>query len=181
MNYEVETKVLDVDGKDISSRLDVLGAKKILDTKYIVDWFRTKGSAEGDDQWYLRIRTDSAGRSELAWKGLSEVLGDSRKHREINLALEKPDEVADLLLEIGLEKYAHQEKYRTSWVLKDWRFDLDTYPDMPPYLEIEGKDEAHIQQALMLLELQKHKKDTTGERILIQEQYGLDWYNMSFK
>ena len=181
MSKEVETKVLDVNIEDISKKLFDLSADKILDTKYSVDWFRTKNSKEGDDNWYLRIRTTSGGNSELTWKGQSTVLGDSRTHKEINIQLNEPEKIRDLLAEIGLEKYAHQDKTRISWILKDWRFDLDTYPNMPPYLEIEGKDENHIQEAIKLLNLQNNKKNSGGERLLIQEEYSLDWYNMFWK
>jgi adenylate cyclase class 2 len=180
MSNEVETKILDVDAQKISEKLEDLGAEKILDTKYSVDWFRTKNSKEGDDDWYLRIRTTSHGKSELTWKGQSMVLGAARTHKEINIILDDPEKAANLLMEIGLEKYAHQDKHRISWILKDWRFDLDSYPNMPPYLEIEGKDEVHIQKAIAFLNLQNNKKNAGGERLLIQEEYGLDWYNMSF-
>jgi adenylate cyclase class 2 len=178
MSNEVETKILGVDAESIAAKLAALGAEKILDTKYSVDWFRTKNSKEGDDDWYLRIRTTSDGKSELTWKGQSTVLGASRTHKEINIQLDDPEKIKDLLSEIGLEKYAHQDKNRISWALKDWRFDLDTYPGMPPYLEIEGKDEEHIQEAITLLGLQSNKKNAGGERLLIQNEYGLDWYNM---
>ena len=181
MSNEVETKVLNVDVGAITEKLSALGAQKILDTKYSVDWFRTKGSEEGDDQWYLRIRTTADGKSELTWKGQSNILGASRTHKEINLQLDDPEKVRDLLLEIGLEKYAHQEKQRISWTLEDWRFDLDIYPNMPSYLEIEGIDEDHIQKALVLLGLQSNKKNSGGERLLIQDEYGLNWYDMKFK
>ncbi len=177
---EIETKILEVDPKSISEKLDSLGAELILDTKFAVDWFRTKDSQEGDDQWFLRIRTTAQGKSEVTWKGFSTVLGDSRRHKEISFEIAEPKKMGDLFLNIGLEKYAHQDKLRKSWQLKDWRFDLDTYPNMPSYLEIEGKSEAHIQEAIQSLALVNHKKSSGGERILIQEKYGLDWYNMHF-
>ena len=82
---------------------------------------------------------------------------------------------------MGLERYAHQEKYRISWLYKRWRFDLDQYPGMPAYLEIEGYSGKHIRQALELLGLSGHKTSSEGERILIQKEYGLNWYDMRFK
>lgn len=179
-NYEVETTILEVDHEAIAKYLESLGARKILETKYQVDWFRTAGSQEGDDPWYLRIRTDADHNSEMTWKGKSEVLGDARKHQEFNVKVTDREKAAAILIAIGLENYAHQEKYRTSWVLKGWRFDLDTYPNMPPYLEIEGVDEAHIQEAIKLLRLEENKKASVGERLLIQNEYHLDWYNMRF-
>lgn len=178
--HEVETKILNVDEAIIADKFASLGAKPILDTLYSVDWFRTVGSKEGDDKWFLRIRTDASNKTELTWKGNSQVLGDARRHPEINVSIANPAKLEKILEQIGLEKYAHQEKYRTSWILQEWRFDFDTYPEMPSYLEIEGKSEEHIQQAITLLDLNNHPKNAGGERVLIQENYGLDWYDMRF-
>lgn len=178
--YEVETKVLDVDAAALAEQLQELGARQVQDTKLVVDWFRQPEWREGDDEWYLRIRSYSDGKAEVTWKGRSEKLGVSRKHKEINFLVPDPEIIADLFEAIGLERYAHQEKFRKSWMLEDWRFDLDQYPGMPAYLEIEGASEEHIQQALLMLDVIGHKTSSEGERVLIQTEYGLDWYNMRF-
>ncbi len=183
---EIETKVLNIDAADIRQKMAVLDAKLIQDTKLTVDWFgpaeiyNQPNITEGHDKWFLRIRKDSQGKVELTWKGKSEVLGVSRSHKEINFSVGDYENAAEFLIAIGLVNYAHQEKYRTSWIYQQWRFDLDSYPKMPPYLEIEGNSEQHIQGALQLLGLQDHKTSSQGERILIQQHYNLDWYSMKF-
>jgi len=180
MTYETETKILDVDKKQIGQTLASLGAKKILDTKFVVDWFWEPGTKEGEEPWFLRIRTDTEGNSEVTWKARSEKLGKSRTHKEINFKVGDAGAVGEFLKELKLENNAHQEKFRISWELKDWRFDLDEYPGMPAYLEIEGTSEEHIQEAIRILGLKNHKTSNEGERILIQKEYGLDWYRMRF-
>lgn len=178
--YEVETKVLEVELTAIARKMADLGAEKVQETRLNVDWFREKGKSAGQDLWYLRVRTYSNGKKEVTWKGKSEILGSSRKHKEINFTVSDAEAAADLFLELGLEKYAHQEKDRISWTLKDWRFDLDQYPKMPAYLEIEGKDENHIQEAVELLGLQGHKTSPEGEKVLIETEYKLNWHKMEF-
>ena len=180
MAHEIETKVLDIDAVAIVKKLSKLGAKKIKETRLAVTWYRLKGVKEGEDIWFLRIRSDSSGTHEVTWKAKSDILGTARRHKEINFKIAEPEQLADLFLELGLEAYACQEKGRTSFVLKDWRFDLDQYPQMPPFLEIEGKSEENVKDALGLLGLEKNKTWAKGERILIQEIYSLDWYNMKF-
>jgi len=177
---EVETKILNVDKSQLENKLNSLGAKKILDTKLTVDWYRLQGCIEGQDPWFLRIRSYSDGKSEVTWKGRSTVLGVARQHPEINLLTNEPTKLAELFKAIGLEPYAHQEKYRLSWTLDDYRFDLDQYPQMPAYLEIEGRSESHIQAAIKLLELTTHEVSSEGERVLIQTKYGLNWHDMKF-
>jgi len=51
---------------------------------------------------------------------------------------------------------------------------------MPAYLEIEGRSEEHVREALKLLDLETNPTWAKGERILIQETYNLDWYDMKF-
>lgn len=178
--HEVETKILNVDSGQIAKKLEGFGAEKIQDTKLCVDWFKVKGQPDSEVQWYLRIRSYSDGKSEVTWKGKSDKLGVSRKHKEINFVTGEPEKLAELFGEIGLEKYASQEKYRKSWQFKDWRFDLDQYPNMPAYLEIEGKDEVHIQAAIEMLDLGSHKASPEGEKLLIENEYGLNWHSMKF-
>lgn len=180
MNYELETKVLAVDVIEIKRLLTNLGAKKILETRFRVNWYRLPGTEEGEDPWFLRLRSDSQGGCELTWKEISRKLGVSRTHQEINIGVSSHETASELLKAIGLEEYAYQEKDRISWMFKDWRFDLDQYPKMAAYLELEGKSEAHIQEAIKLLSLQDGQISNEGERILIQKRYGLNWYEMRF-
>jgi adenylate cyclase class 2 len=180
MAHEIETKVLDIDAEAFKKKIISLGGVKTQETRLTVDWYRQKGVKEGEDPWFLRIRSNSEGKHEVTWKAKSDILGTARKHKEINFFIAEPEKLADLFLELGLEKYAHQDKDRVSFDLKDWHFDLDQYPKMPAYLEIEGKSEAHVNEAIKLLGLSKHKTWAKGERILIQEIYGLDWYQMEF-
>jgi adenylate cyclase class 2 len=180
MAHEIETKVLDINEQEIKAKLEKLGAKKILETRLIVDWYREKGVEEGEDPWFLRIRSNSEGKHEVTWKAKSDILGTARKHKEINFNIQEPEKLADLFEELGLEQYAHQEKDRTSYTLKDWRVDIDQYPAMPAYMEIEGNSEEHVKEAITLLGIDQNRTWAKGERILIQDTYGLDWYDMKF-
>ena len=155
-------------------------AVKVQETRLIVDWYRIKGIIEGEDPWFLRIRSNSEGKHEVTWKAKSDILGIARKHKEINFNITEPEKLADLFEELGLEKYAHQEKDRTTFKFKDWQFDIDQYPKMPTYLEIEGPSEESIKEAIILFGLKDNKTWAKGERILIQDTYGLDWYDMRF-
>ncbi|MCC7356201.1 MAG: CYTH domain-containing protein [Candidatus Doudnabacteria bacterium] len=180
MNKEIETKVLNIDKSEITNKLTTLGATKVLETKLTVDWFRPTEVTDDNDPWYLRIRTTSDGKSEITWKSKPEFIGISKQVTEINIPTNDPESMADLFKAIGLVIYGHQEKYRTSWKYEDWRFDLDEYPNIPAYLEIEGHDEQHLQQAITLLGLEQNKSVAEGERTLIQKEYGQNWHDMRF-
>ncbi len=178
--HEIETKVLEVDVEEIKQKLKLLGAKETQNTRLFVDWYCLKGTKQDEHTWYLRIRTTSDGKSEISYKSLPKITGNTRHSDEINVNVNNAILTGKILESIGLENYAHQEKDRTSFVFKDWNFDLDQYPGMPAYLEIEGKSHEHVQEAIKLLNLENHKSIGEGERILIEKEYGLDWCNMRF-
>lgn len=116
----------------------------------------------------------------MTWKAKSDASGLARKHKEINFDIPDPTALADLFVELGLEAYAHQEKDRTSFALAEWAFDIDQYPGMPAYMEIEGKDDAHVHEAMRLLGVENNRTWNKGERRLAQEVYNLNWYDMRF-
>lgn len=178
---EIETKVLEVDKEKIKQILKSLKAKQIQDTRLIVDWYCPKGAHANDTHpWYLRVRTTSDGKNEVSWKSLPKIVGNTRHSDEININVSDVMLTGKLFESIGLEHYAHQEKDRVSFVLKDWNFDLDQYPGMPAYLEIEGKSHEHVQEAIKLLGLEDHRSIGEGERKLIEQEYKLNWSDMRF-
>ncbi|MCR4311280.1 MAG: CYTH domain-containing protein, partial [Candidatus Taylorbacteria bacterium] len=180
MAHEIETKVLAIDQLACVETLQGLGAQKVLETRLAVTWYRQRGVKNGEDPWFLRIRSTSEGIHEVTWKARSTIIGTARKHKEINFTIHEPEHLADLFLELGLEAYAHQEKDRLSFTYKNWRFDFDTYPHVPPFLEIEGVSEAHVNEAIALLSLQQNGTWAKGERTLIEEVYKRNWYAMRF-
>lgn len=180
MSHEIETKVLDVVPDQVREKLAVLGARKVRETRLIVDWYRLPGTQEGKDPWFLRIRSDSEGRHEATWKGKPEVIGMVRAVPEVNIVVPDPEALARIFLGIGLERYAHQEKDRVSFAHEGWLFEIDRYPGMPAFLEIEGQSDEHVREGMRLLDVAGNRTWAEGERTLIQNIYGLDWYDMRF-
>lgn len=178
--HEIETKVLEVNTEEIKKTLISLGAKEVQDTRLVVDWYCPKGTPKDKHPWYLRIRTTSDGKNEVSWKSLPKITGNTRHSDEVNINVNDALLTGKLFESIGLENYAHQEKDRVSFTLQDWNFDLDQYPDMPAYLEIEGNSHEHVQEAIKLLKLENHRSIGEGERVLIEKEYGLNWSNMRF-
>lgn len=179
---EKEIKVLDVNIKQILNEARKLGISKFTNKKFIVDWFWTPGTKFNKEPWYLRIRTNKLNNSSsITWKSKSSKTPLTRNHEEIIVRTDSYENTYTLLERIGLKHYAHQEKNRISWIYNGCTFDLDTYPNMPSYLEIECKNEKKITKMLSLFKLGDHETSNEGERILIEQKYKLDWCDMRFK
>ena len=95
---ETETKVIGIDTEDITSKLSAMGAKKVQDTLLTVDWFRK--DENGGDDWFLRVRSYSDGKTEVTWKGKLEVNGASRTQPEINVLIDDHGKMKDIFEEI---------------------------------------------------------------------------------
>lgn len=181
MATEVEVKILDVDPETIAGKMKDLEATEVRSERLTVDWFRP-ADVENDDvsRWFLRVRESSAGNNEITWKSKTASHDGARVHEEINLSIDDPQKAREFFQALGFPGAGHQEKDRTTWTKDGWTFCLDTYPGMPSWLEIEGRDGTHIREAVALLGLQDHESLVEGERVAISTKYGLDWYDMRF-
>lgn len=178
--HEIETKILEVDAKEVARKLNNLGAKKIQDVMLKVDWFSLPDLLKDNHPWYLRVRSYSSGKTEITWKGKPEITGSVRKVKEVNVLVDNHEKTKMLFESLGLVCYAHQDKKRVSWKLNNVQFDMDTYPEMPTYLEIEAGSEKEITDMIKKLDLGKFETWNEGERILIEQKYKLNWYDMRF-
>lgn len=178
--HEIETKILEINEEDIIQKLEKLGAQKIEENTLVVDWFSLPNVPKGQQPYYLRIRSYSNGKVEVTWKGPYKVIGNSHQGKEINVLVDNHEKMRMIFESLGFVVYAHQEKKRMSWKLNNVQFDLDTYPNVPPYLEIEAGSEEEINDLIGKLDLKNYESWNNGERILIEEKYKLDWYNMHF-
>lgn len=177
---EIETKILEVDLDEISKSIEALGAKKIQEVLLKVDWFSFPENPPDKQPWYLRVRSYDDVKVEMTWKGPYKVIGNTHQGQEINIIVDSHEQTKILLESIGLVSYAHQEKKRISWKLGDVQFDLDTYPNMPSFLEIEVKKVEDIDEMIKKLNLEKHQTWNDGERTLIEGKYALNWSDMRF-
>ena len=178
---EVETKVLDIDEAALRAKLAQLGAKEVADGRLIVDWYGVRDVSAEDQPWRLRIRTGH-GKNEVTWKGKATSIPGAltRTVEELQTTVFDAAVLGAIFEKLGLERSAHQEKDRTSFIYKEWRFDIDRYPGIPAFVEIEGSSEEHIAEAMQLLDLVGHRTWTTGERRLIEQVYGKVWHQMHF-
>lgn len=178
--YEIETKVLEVNVKKVIQDLENLGAEKIQDAMLKVDWFSLPDLLKENHPWYLRVRSYDSIKTEITWKGKPKIVGAVRKIEEINVLVDDHKKTKMLFESLGMVCYAHQEKRRISWKLGNVQFDMDTYPGMPAYLEIEAGSEKEVIEMVKKLDLEKFQTWNEGERTLIEQKYKLDWNNMRF-
>ena len=139
---EIEIKYLNIDRKNIEEKLISLGAKKIADYHYkriVFDYPDFRLDKQGA---WLRLR-DEGDKTTLTFKqriakDIHSLSGDEGMY-ERETVVESFDATHDILLKSGFIEKMYQENLRTRYVLDGVECDIDTWPLLSPYLEIEAK------------------------------------------
>lgn len=85
-------------------------------------------------------------------------------------------EANNLLEALGYAYKSYQEKERTTYILDKYELDIDTWPGLPTYVEVEGESETDLEN--ILNKLGYGMKDTvscTADEIY--ERYGLSMFD----
>ncbi|MBU6323329.1 MAG: CYTH domain-containing protein [Patescibacteria group bacterium] len=148
---EYELKFLAVEPEAVEAKLRVIGAAKEKEFSYTLRAFDFPGLPLAGRHAWIRLRTDGT-ETTLAWKkrlGVSVNDGSVRDEgmEEVETAVGDFETMTIILKNLGLIQKFHQEKKRIRYVKGDIEYDLDTWPLIPPYLEIEGPSEEAAEAA----------------------------------
>lgn len=99
------------------------------------------GRLDRERNGWVRVR-DEGGKVTMSYKQLNSR--DIDGTHEVSLVVDDFAAADSLLAELGLEAKAYQETRRESWRLERFEIELDEWPWVKPYIEIEGPDEASL-------------------------------------
>lgn len=71
--------------------------------------------------------------------------------KETEILVNSLEETNELLENLGFSYRSYQEKRRVKYILNEHEIDIDTWPGLPTYFEVEGKDKADLSNILNLL------------------------------
>ena len=172
MHTEYEVRVLDIDTEKLVKKLEALGAKKIDDFDYKRRIYNFNPAI--DSKW-IRLRTDGK-KTTLTIKKLENLEIDGTK--EIEIEVSNFEETNSMLNELGYTSHTYQENKRTRYVLNDVELDIDTWPYIPTYLEIEGKDEKSVKDMIKLLEVDESKVTSIDVQGVFRTFYNIEISNV---
>jgi adenylate cyclase class 2 len=127
---------------------------------------------------WIRLRK-SNDKVELTVKHIYEK-NDSKiqKVKEIEISVNDLEETNRILESIGLSRRNYQEKIRHSFVYKDAEIEIDEWPMLDPYMEIECDDENLINEIVEKLGLNNKKIVSLNTEQLYKEK-GIDVLKIS--
>ncbi|MBI2572842.1 CYTH domain-containing protein [Candidatus Woesearchaeota archaeon] len=168
---ESEIKILDVNPKKLHLLLSKLGATKVFDDT------RTFYSFDYPDHRLRRnqqeIRLTDEGTIKLSF----EQNPKNGKKESVKIKVSRKEEALELLKRLGLKQVAKIISHRTSYEYNGVDFDIDTFPSIPPFLEIDtGDTKVSVKKILALLDLENAKPLVISTPAIF-ELYGKEYYN----
>ncbi len=130
MQKEIEATFINIDKDALRAKLKQLGATMIqpeINMKRVI--FELPGAA------FARVRNEG-NKIVMTYKRIHENTLTGTE--EVNVEIDDYDAGVNFLKGIGLEAKAYQETLREEWKLDNVDIDIDTWPWLPPYVEIEG-------------------------------------------
>ncbi len=167
MHTEYEVRVLEIDREKVLAKLEELKAEFQWDEiqkRYVYDFI-----PKVPNKW-IRLRTNGK-KTTLTIKNLvsSEIDGT----QELEIEVDNFDRCNLILKELGYEPRGYQENRRIQYLLNGVEIDIDDWPYIPTYLEIEGPSEESVYNILDVLGYNKEEatsRDVEG----IYKDYGYE-------
>lgn len=170
MEYtEIEVRFLEIDKEKLIAQLHLLGAQDhgehMLEDVVMYDealTWRDKGGTS------LRLRTYN-GKTFLTYKHRRELSATGTD--EIEFEVSSAAAAEEFLSRIGYVAYRHQQKRRRSFLIDDVMVDIDDWPRIPTYVELEGPSEEALKAVAERLNLDWAHVEFRTPRMVIEEVY----------
>ncbi len=168
MKTEYEIRVLEIDKESIVKRLEDLGAIKrgeYNQKRYVYDLKPIQ-----KDKW-IRLRTNGI-ETTLTYKDIESNTIDGTK--EVEIKVDSFEVANEFLNKIGFVARSYQENKRIQYKLDNVEIDIDTWPMIPTYLEIEGNSKEEVNNMVKKLGLSNLKITALNCDDIYRKIYNID-------
>ncbi len=139
MKPEIEATFIDIDKTALRTKLQRAGA-----TLHLPETLMKRVIFDLNNRSFLRVR-DEGNRITMSYKNVEKLTLTGTK--EICLTVDDYDEAVAFVKACGFQPKSYQETYREEWKLRDVEIDIDTWPWLPTFVEIEGPSESAVATA----------------------------------
>ena len=168
MKTEYEIRILDVNKEEMIKKLEKLGATlkgEFEQKRYVYDLKPVE-----KDKW-IRLRTNG-NVTTLTYKNIVSNTIDGTK--EVEFEVEDFNKANEFLERIGFKNRSYQENERIQYILSNVEIDIDSWPMIPTYMEIEGKSEEEIINRKKVLDIDEIKVTTLNCDDIYKQIYKID-------
>ena len=173
-NTEFETKVLEFSLEDVITKLRELGAEETpeyLARRYVFLF-------PGEDATFIRLR-DENGRITLAYKKKDVSTTQIGQTVEIQTEVKDFEKTAEIFKTLTFDKVIYVETKHHIFRLDGVEYSIDSWPLIPPILEVEASSEEEVNAGLEKIGL-LGKDVGDKDMMYITEPYGFDVNDFSY-
>jgi len=170
-NREIEVRFLEIDADALKQRLRELGAEDLGDDMF--EEIIAYNSPESFEYMRKFVRLRKAkNKVTMTYKHQEKDIADGTEEIEFNV--DNFDNAKLFLKRIGFDYFMReQQKKRYSFKLNGVNIDIDTWPKIPTYVELEGESEQALKDTAKKLDLDWSKAIFENHRIFIEKYYGI--------
>lgn len=168
MKTEYEIRVLEISKEEIIKKIEEIGGIKqgeYNQKRYVYDLNPVQKG-----KW-IRLRTNGKATT-LTYKDVISNTIDGTK--EVEIVVDDFERTNEFLEKIGFSSRSYQENNRIQYMLNEVEIDIDSWPMIPTYLEIEGKSEEDVLKMQELLKIDKSKITTLNCDDIYKQIYNID-------
>lgn len=174
MSKEIEAKFINIDKDKVINRLENIGAKKVFNERLLRRCIYNLPVHK--PRTFVRLR-DEVDKITLTYKSVTKQSLDGVE--EIELVIDNFEKGKEFLKSIGLEEKAYQESKRIRYKIGEVEFDIDTWPALMPWIEIEASTEELVRQYTDILGFDFNDAMFGSADLVYERMYNLekDWIN----
>jgi adenylate cyclase, class 2 len=167
MQTEIEVKILNINVEEIKKKLVEIGAENVAKKNQRRNIYSV---IPGKINPWLRLR-DEGNKVTLT---LKHVLNDEIDGTQESEVIVDDFEKTNLILnKLGFFRKFYQENKRESYVLNNVEIEIDTWPMIPAYLEVEGQSKEEIEKMVQLLGFTMEQTTSINVK-KVYLKYGID-------
>jgi adenylate cyclase class 2 len=170
MQTEIEAKFLHMNHDEVRKVLQGIGAERMQPMRLMrrnnFDFpdHRLQKQRNG----WVRVRNEGD-KITVSYKELGERTIHGMK--EVCVTVDNYEAATQLLEALGLTSNAYQETRRESWQLGDVQIELDEWPWLDPFIEIEGPSEQAVRDAAKKMSLDYTSATFGSVEAIYQDEY----------
>lgn len=171
MAIEYEARFLEIDKDALINTLHSLEAVDKGETLLKETIFYDQAGSWQENGKLVRVRTKNHTDTTVTFKHHRSQSIDGALETEFHT--DNAGTIEEFLAQIGLVASRWQEKTRHTFTLDETTIDIDTWPQVPTYVEIEGVSEQSIQQTAYKLGLQWQDAVYEDARNILENRYNI--------
>lgn len=167
MKTEYEVRKLEISLDKMIQKVEALGATLVgiyHQKRFVYDFIPAQKG-----RW-IRLRSNGT-ETTLTIKEINSSKIDGTK--ELEVIVSNFDDANEILKKLGYLPRTFQENFRIEYTLDGVNFDLDKWPLIPPYLEVEGDSEKSVIDMLNRLGISESDVTTMDVDTLYNSEYDI--------